>query len=294
MVSRVGYVALRVPDLKQSIDFAERILGLRVVARDGETVYLTCNARHHELVLIGGGEAAVDHLAFEVFSADGFDRVRMEVEERDVPILDERCGRGVADSLRFLAPGGFAIEVFHGMETDQAPHYDTVGVRPSKFEHITVKSSVKDELEKFLQELLGLRISDRAAEQITWMRVSDEHHGVSVIAADADQLHHYAWQVNWEDIRRAGDQLLLHDREFLWGPGHHGIGDNYFCYFRDPAGAIVEYSADIQRIENEHEYRPRTWPDDPRTVNRWGNPEPPPEFFPGGIPVVARGVPAEA
>jgi catechol 2,3-dioxygenase-like lactoylglutathione lyase family enzyme len=283
---------MRVADLEASVEFAERILGLRVSERDGDTVYLTCNTRHHELVLIDAEAAACDHVAFEAFDAAELERLRGVLNERGVTILDERCARGVADSLRFVAPGGFVVEVFHGMATDQPPHYDTVGVRPRKFEHVTVKSSVKDELEAFLGEVLGLRVSDRAEDQITWMRVSDEHHGVSVIGADVDQLHHYAWQVSWEDIRRAGDKLLLHDREFLWGPGHHGIGDNYFSYFYDPAGAVVEYSADIQRIEDDAAYRPRTWPDEPRTVNRWGNPEPPAEFFGAGIPIAVRAVTA--
>ena len=49
--SRVAYVELAVPDLERSVDHAIGILGLREVERVGESVYLTCNERHHELVL---------------------------------------------------------------------------------------------------------------------------------------------------------------------------------------------------------------------------------------------------
>jgi hypothetical protein len=54
---------------------------------------------------------------------------------------------------------------------------------------------------------------------------------------------------------------------------------------------VVECSAGIQRIEDEAAYEPRVWPDEPLTVNRWGNPEPPAEFVsawtPLAVPVAA-------
>jgi len=285
-ISRIGHVGLRVADLDRSVDFAQRILGLRETERDGATSYLTCNARHHELVLIEAGEVGCDHLAFEVFDATGLDELRATLERRGIPVLDTPLERGIKDAVRFTGPGGFVFEVFHGMATDEPPHYETTGVRPRKFEHITVKSSDKDGLERFVQDVLGLRLSDRAADQISWLRASDEHHGMSIVRADADQLHHYAWQVvGWDAFRRAGDCLMHSGRSFLWGPGHHGIGDNYFCYFLDADGAIVEYSGDIQRIEDESTYVPRTWPDEPLSVNRWGNPPPPAEFLASGMPL---------
>jgi catechol 2,3-dioxygenase len=287
MVTRIGHVGLRVTDLERSVTFAEQVLGLRETERDGATAYLTCNARHHELVLIEDECAGCDHLAFEVYDAAALDTLRGLLDERGIAVLDEPLEHGVADAVRFLGPGGFVFEVFQGMATDEPPHYPTVGVRPVKFEHITIKSSKKDELEQFVIEVLGLRLSERAEGQISWLRASDEHHGVSIIRADLDQLQHYAWQVEgWDTIRRAGDCLMLHDRTFLWGPGHHGIGDNYFCYFEDVDGAIVEYSAGIQRIQDEAAYVPRTLPDVPLSVNRWGNPPPPVEFLEGGVPLV--------
>jgi catechol 2,3-dioxygenase-like lactoylglutathione lyase family enzyme len=284
MVSRIGHVGLRVTDLERSVAFAEQVMGLREVERDGATSYLTCNTRHHELVLIEGHQAGCDHLAFEVCDAAALDALRDTLAQRAIAVLDEPLERGIADAVRFVGPGGFVFEVFHGMAHDQPAHYPTAGVRPLKFEHITVKSSHKPELEAFVEEVLGLRLSDRAEEQASWLRAGEDHHGVSIVRADVDQLQHYAWQMDgWDAFRRTGDCLMLHGRTFLWGPGHHGIGDNYFCYFFDADGAIVEYSAGIARIEDESTYEPGTWPDEPLTVNRWGDPPPPPAFLAGGV-----------
>src|SRR3954447_7583711 len=203
---RVAHVGLRVPDLEASVAFAQRILGLRVSQDDGDTVYLTCNERHHELSLHAGPGAALDHVAFEV------DRERFTAIEGRVSVLD-RGSAGGADAVRFLAPGGLPVEVLHGMAHDQPRHYDSAAPRPLKFEHVTVKSTRKDELERVLIEVLGLRLSDRAEDAVSWLRAGDEHHGVSVIGAGVDALHHYAWQFDaFGTFARIGDHLLGHGR----------------------------------------------------------------------------------
>jgi catechol 2,3-dioxygenase len=286
MISRIGHVGIRVPDLDRSVAHAERIMGLRVSERTADAAYLTCNERHHELVLLKGSTVACDHLGFEVFDPSAFDVLRRRVEDEGLPLVEAPAEAGVSDAFRFLGPCGFVFEIFHGMERDQPGQYVTAGARPLKFEHITVKSSRKDELEDLLIRVLGLRLSDRSEDEISWLRASEEHHGVSVIRADVDQLHHYAWQVEgFGFMARIGDHLMHHQKTFLWGPGHHGIGDNYFSYFHDDDGVIVEYSSSIQRIEDDRTYTPRRWPDEPLSVNRWGNPPPPSEFVEGGTPL---------
>jgi catechol 2,3-dioxygenase-like lactoylglutathione lyase family enzyme len=286
---RVGHVALRVPDLDRSVAYAEKMLGLRVSDRDATVAYLTCNTRHHELVLLKGDAVGCERIAFEVLQRGGYEAIVGRVEDAGLTILERGpLTPGIEDAVRFVAPGGLVVEVFYGMAHDQPASYDTVAPRPLKFEHITVKSSHKDALESVLIDVIGLRLSDRAEDAASWLRASDEHHGVSVIGAAVDALHHYAWQYeSFGAFARIGDHLMAHDRTFLWGPGHHGIGDNYFCYAHDADGVIVEYSAGLQRIDNEESHQPRVWPDVPLTVNRWGNPPPPAEFQGAATPLTA-------
>lgn len=287
MITRIGHVGLRVTDLERSVAFAQDVLGLRESERRDGTSYLTCNARHHELVLIEDEQAGCDHLAFEVADEAALAAARERLGQEGIRVLEAEPEPGLDGALRFVGPGGFVFELFHGMATGEPIAYDSVGVRPRKFEHITIKVSDKDGMERFLIDVLGLRLSDRAGDAIAWLRASEEHHGVSVIRADQDLLQHYAWQIeDWADVKRIGDHLMGRGQTFLWGPGHHGIGDNYFCYFLDEDGVIVEYSGDIQRIEDEARYVPRTWPDEPLSVNRWGNPPPPQEFVDGGVQIL--------
>jgi catechol 2,3-dioxygenase-like lactoylglutathione lyase family enzyme len=288
MVTRIGHVGLRVLDLERSVAFAQAVMGLRESRRDGSTSYLTCSARHHELVLIEAQHPGCDHLAFQVADERALEEGLRRVEAEGLKVLSAQPEEaGVAGAIRFVAPGGFVFELFCGIFQDQPTHYRTHGARPAKFEHITIKSSHKDAVEDLLIRVLGFRLSDRAEERVSWLRASQEHHGMSVIADEVDELHHYAWQLPaFTDIKRIGDRLMAEGRTFLWGPGHHGIGDNYFCYFLDDDGVIVEYSAEIQRIEDDADWVPRVWPDEPLSVNRWGNPTPPTAFVDGGVPAL--------
>jgi hypothetical protein len=35
-----------------------------------------------------------------------------------------------------------------------------------------------------------------------------------------------------------------------WGPGRHTAGDNAFAYFLTPAGYVVEYTADLEEVDD--------------------------------------------
>jgi hypothetical protein len=46
-----------------------------------------------------------------------------------------------------------------------------------------------------------------------------------------------------------------------WGAGRHGTGDNVFAYFVDPNGFAIEYTTEIQQIDD------RTYvPGSPETI----------------------------
>jgi catechol 2,3-dioxygenase len=51
IVERVGHIALRVPDLDAAVAFHSEVLGFTETVRVGGVSYLTCNDRHHELIL---------------------------------------------------------------------------------------------------------------------------------------------------------------------------------------------------------------------------------------------------
>ncbi|HST40440.1 MAG TPA: VOC family protein, partial [Conexibacter sp.] len=70
MVTRVGHIALHVADLDAAVDFQQQVLGMVETERLAGVSYLTCNERHHELILIQAAHRrGYDHLALEVSDA---------------------------------------------------------------------------------------------------------------------------------------------------------------------------------------------------------------------------------
>jgi len=56
-----------------------------------------------------------------------------------------------------------------------------------------------------------------------------------------------------------------------WGPGRHGPGDNAFNYFVDPFGIVIEYTAEIEQIDDTYQAgRPEDWTWPLGRNDQWG------------------------
>jgi catechol 2,3-dioxygenase len=285
VVTRVSHVGLNVTDLDLAVAHAVGVLGLRESARIDGTSYLTCNRRHHELVLMEADEVAFHHVALEVDSKQTLEELADRLPAEGFPLADEPASSsGVEAALRFQGPDGHVFELLVGMRQDQPAAYATTGVRPIKFGHATIKSPNLEAMEDFLVRILGFRLSDRMGDFFSWYRCSPDHHGIAVVGSPAG-IHHYAFDVEgWPDIERLGDRLITEGRGFVYGPGRHGPGNNLFCYHLDPHGFMCEYSADLARIDCDATYEPGQWPVTAESANLWG-PAPPDVFYDQLVPV---------
>jgi hypothetical protein len=56
-----------------------------------------------------------------------------------------------------------------------------------------------------------------------------------------------------------------------WGPGRHGPGNNVFAYFCGPDELPLEYTAEMQQVDDSHRVRmPEDWTWPPGRVDHWG------------------------
>ena len=61
-----------------------------------------------------------------------------------------------------------------------------------------------------------------------------------------------------------------------WGPGRHGPGDNAFNYFVGPFDVVIEYTAEVQQIDDSYQTgQPSDWTWPPGRVDQWGISAPP-------------------
>ena len=61
-----------------------------------------------------------------------------------------------------------------------------------------------------------------------------------------------------------------------WGPGRHGPGDNAFNYFVGPFDVVIEYTAEVEQIDDSYQAgQPGDWTWPPGRVDQWGISAPP-------------------
>jgi catechol 2,3-dioxygenase-like lactoylglutathione lyase family enzyme len=294
MLTRMGHIALRVPDLDAAVGFQQDVLGMIETERAAGVSYLTCNERHHELMLIHDPvRRGYDHIALEVEDAAALAAVMRSAQAAGGHMLgDVYDGEpGIDRAVRVLAPGGHVFKLFCGMETVAAAR---PGDRPEKFEHASVKVLNMKALERFLEQGLGFRFSDRLGATASWWHCDDDHHGMAIVRAPRSELSHYAFTVaDLNAMGRVADRLKLHrDQRLIWGPSRHGPGNNHFMYFHDNDGAMIELCCDLAQMRD---YQPRTWAGGLKPINQWGG-RPPARFILTGFPLVkpAAGRPSYA
>lgn len=286
MITRMGHMGLCVGDLDAAVEFQREVVGMVETERAGRAAYLTCNDRHHELILIEDPtRRGYEHIGLAVADAAALDDAK-----RTVPAAGGTVIGGIYDgepgidrALRVRAPGGHLFKLFCGMEKGSALD---PGDRPIKFEHASIKSPRPRPLERFLVDGLGFRFSDRMGPFASWWHCDADHHGMAIVLAPRNELSHYAYAMpDLNAIGRVVDRLrTTRERRVIWGPSRHGPGNNHFTYFNDNDGAMIELCSELAKMPPEGCYIAREWPIGPSTINQWGGP-PPLRFLRAGFPI---------
>jgi catechol 2,3-dioxygenase-like lactoylglutathione lyase family enzyme len=286
MVSRIGHIALHVADLDAAVDFQQTVIGMVETARTGGVAYMTCNDRHHELILVeDGAHRGYEHMALEVADAAALDGAARRLTAAGSTMLGGIYDGepGIDRALKVQSPNGHVYKLFCGMETVDVTLRDD---RPTHFEHLSTKVRNLRAEERFLTEGLGFTLSDRMGFLASWWHCDEDHHGIALTWAPRAELSHYAYA--WQDLNglgRVADRLkAVRGRKCIWGPSRHGPGNNHFLYFHDEDGAMVECCAELAQMQADG-YQSKTWSMRPGTINQWGGP-PPARFIMTGFPVL--------
>ncbi|MFF4407331.1 hypothetical protein [Streptomyces sp. NPDC001404] len=123
---------------------------------------------------------------------------------------------------------------------------------------------------------LGFRLSgtmcvgDRG-EVMWFVRCNAFHHGFGIVRGPHAAFPHASF-----GMRGIGEFMCGTGRmrrlgiERLWGPGRHRAGDNAFSYFLDRAGSTVDYTTELE-IVDEGIWHPHIFGlRDPANADRWG------------------------
>lgn len=268
LLSQLAHVEITTPKLEESVKFFKEVMGLEESGREGQSVYLRCWGEyyHHSLVLTAGPQPALGHIGWRTNGVEELETAVQQIEASGLSgeWLDHSPGHGRA--YRFRGPGGHVQELFWEIERYHAPselqstyparpqRYTGRGVAPRQIDHVTVASLdvMKDTL--WYRDTLGFRfmeytVPDEAPDLVVFSQVTtnEKSHDLGFLADFSNipgRINHVAFFVSeHEDLLRGTDMLLEAGVAIEYGPGQHGMGEQYYVYFREPGGMRIELNA---------------------------------------------------
>ncbi|KAB0620577.1 VOC family protein [Castellaniella defragrans] len=271
----IYYTRLGTRDLEAAEAFGTTVLGLQVVERTAERLYLKSDARHHTLAYFLG-DPSEQIVAFEIKDWSKLGAAFEQLSKADVP-----CGMGSAAEAEdrhvdgfmwFQDPTGNRIEIV------ARPHDSGVRYFPSRdagivcFGHVGLCSTDPVRDQAFWLRHFNVMISDWIGP-CPLLRVNERHHQMALFATDHKGIQHINFQVREvDDVMRAWYFLQERGTRIVFGPGRHPTSGGNFLYFEGPDEVIFEYSnSDRKIIDDVANYRPRQFPLQPSSFCMWGS-----------------------
>ena len=153
---------------------------------------------------------------------------------------------------------------------------ETTHAQPRKVSHVVLNTPDMDGLEIWYQNVLGFRTSDYSADQMVFLRSGTDHHSIALVRAQYPSVNHVAFEMPGIDsFMRGIGRMKQNGQVPSWGPGRHGPGNNPFAYFVSPSGFVIEFTAEVQQID-EATHEPKVWSrSDPDSMDQWMTAGPP-------------------
>ncbi len=278
LISALRSVALTVPDLTLAEDFFTRTWHLQVVARTDNALYLRGAGSDHHLLALhhAPGAARILHITLRARSLNALSLAAQKTVAAG--------GRVLAPTAPLAEPGGGQAmtltdpdgRVFRLVYEDE--QLDTIDApdMPLRLAHVVLNSSHVENTRQFMETALDFSMSDRT-RIMAFMRCNNDHHSVALGDTDNNALNHIAFLMpDIDAVMRGGGRMQEAGFPIEWGPGRHGPGDNAFNYFIGPFDLVIEYTAEVEQIDDSYQTgQPSDWTWPPGRVDQWGISPPP-------------------
>jgi catechol 2,3-dioxygenase len=278
-VAGLRSVALNVPDLAVAEAFYTTVWRLDVAERRPDALYFRGTGPDHHLLALHLDRAGTTlrHVTLRARHREALDAIAGATRAAGGRVLREPApsedpAGGISMLLRDA--DGRLIEVVHGDRLH--PDAPTAKDRPIRLAHVVLNSHDVESTRGFFERALGFVLADRT-RIMAFLNCNSDHHSVALGDTDNDALNHIAFLMpDVDSVMRGGGRMKDAGHAIEWGPGRHGPGDNAFNYFIGPFGEVIEYTAEVEQIDDG--YRPKgptewTWP--PGRVDQWGISPPP-------------------
>lgn len=278
-IEQLRYVRLGTSDLKGSIDFAQRILGLQLVDKTESDAYFRSDERDHTLVYTSD-EPTRQAVGVEVYHPDDLDRAAALLEALGATAVRHNAEsvsrRKVRDLLSVAMPGGYDLELvvrplhsgwrYHGQRDAGITGLGAVALR-----------GAPDASDQALWSMFGGHVSDWVGDAAYVRFAEGAHHRIAVHPSNSRGV--LAVEFDVEDL-----DLLMQNTYFLRsaqvrivdGPGRRPFSNQLFVTFAGPDGVLFSYVCEGSAVDGK--WRPRQFPRSRGSFCSWGSETEVPEY----------------
>lgn len=274
LINKLSYVSLAVPNFDAERDFLKGIWGLVETSRSTDRAFFSSQSGNedHLLRLRRGTDKRMDSVGFSAPDRASVDTLAKNLREVGVEIISEPAELdtpGGGYGLRFFDNDGRTVEV----AADVAPRENNEAVTargvPVGLSHVVFFTPDVQKSVSFYSEKLGFKVSDWLDDFMAFLRCNEKHHCIAFLKGPAS-LNHVAFDmVDADDMMRGMGRLLGAGVKLNWGPGRHTAGDNTFSYFLSPGGNVLEYTAELESVDDAT-WTANVYPRSFDIIDQWG------------------------
>ena len=281
LITHVRHVDLAVPDFAKERDFYTNTWGLTPVVDDSDITFLAAEGSPEQYVvrLRKDAQKRLELWAFGATDAAAVDTLAEQLIAGGVKLVSEPGTMqtpGGGYGFRFFDIDGRTVEISADVAVRQHRKIEEKESIPVRLSHVVINSPDPERTVAFYQQHLGFALSDtlmspHMGEVMWFLRCSNWHHNIAVSRCPHVSLHHASFEMRGiDEYMRGTGRLLRAGVEKIWGPGRHMAGNNTFTYFLDPLGNTVEYTTELDVID-EDSWHPHLYDfSDPEVTDQWG------------------------
>ena len=285
LITHLRHVDLAVPDYARQLDFYTTTWGLSPQITDDGIAFLAAEGspEQYSVRLRRAAEKRLDLIAFGAASPADVDALAGRLGRDGVSLVQEP-GKlqtpGGGYGFRFFDIDGRTVEVSCDVEVRPHRRIEQGESIPVKLSHVVINSPRPEATVAFYQRHLNFALSDtlhspHMGEVMWFLRTNRYHHSLAVARGPHTSLHHASFELRGiDEYMRGTGRLLRAGVEKVWGPGRHLAGNNTFSYFLDPHGNTIEYTTELEELD-EDTWHPHIYDfSDPEVTDQWGTANP--------------------
>jgi catechol 2,3-dioxygenase-like lactoylglutathione lyase family enzyme len=271
-------IVMRAPGVAMTKQFYIENWGLSVAAEQDGVLYFRGTGQ--EPFIYGLREDpifGIDYINFGMDSRERLVALHAKLVEKKIVILEplnELKIPGGGHSFMIRDPDGRRLR----FTADAAMNGDTADhiAQPRKASHVVLNTPDLEGLQAFYCDNLAFRASDYSANQMVFLRCNTDHHAIAFNRSPYPSINHVAFEMPSIDAFMRGiGRMRVKGQSPAWGPGRHGPGNNPFAYFVSPSGFVIEFTSEVQQID-EATHEAKVWSrDDPQAMDQWMTAGPP-------------------